>query len=220
MKKLLTTIVALMLVVCSLFSLTACGDTGAGGGGEGGGEGGGAHVHDYIDHVCSCGDVEKYTEGLKYKELTNGITILGFEDGVEVPDVVYIPQKINGKTVIYIGGSAFMNSTFSKIFLPEGLLEIYSDAFTNSKITSITLPASLWRIHPNAFNTTSLGSATFTVTTGWYITRHAPTSKPSGDGKDSSYFNNKITNASRLTDCDTSNKGNPQTGARYWTRFD
>ena len=217
MKKLLTTIIAMVLTVCSLFSLAACGDTGSGGDGEGGAP---AHVHDYIDHKCSCGDVEQYTEGLRYKEIANGVTILGFEEGVEVPETVYIPQKINGKKVIAIGGSAFKNSTFRLIVLPEGLEVIYSDAFTNSSLNAITLPASLKQIYPNAFNTKNLQSAVFLNTKGWYITRHAPTNKPTGDGEKESFFDNKITNATRLTNCDTSNQGNPKPGASFWTRVE
>ncbi|MBE5754056.1 MAG: hypothetical protein E7340_01790 [Clostridiales bacterium] len=219
MKKLLTTIVALMLVVCSLFSLAACGDTGAGGGGGEGG-GGGAHVHDYIDHVCSCGDVEKYTEGLKYHEYDGEITIRGFEEGVEVPNVVYIPQKINGKPVRYIGNNAFENATFTQIVLPEGLLEIFSDAFTNSNLSAITFPASLKVIHPRAFDTPNLATATFKCTEGWYLTRNVQTTKPSGEGKDPSFLAKPATNAARLTNCGTSGQGGEKPGNNYWYRFD
>ena len=219
MKNFLTKLIALMLVVCSLFTLTACGDTGSGGGT--GGSGGG-HVHDYIDHVCSCGDVEKYTEGLRFKENTKGgVTVLGFEDGVTVPDTVYIPQKDdNGKKVTAIGQSAFEGSTFKNIVLPEGLEEIFSYAFKNSQLGAIEFPASLRKIYPNAFETNNLKSATFKVTTGWYIERHNPTNKPANGVKSSSYFDSKITNATRLTNCDTSNQGNPRPGACFWARFD
>ncbi len=217
MKNFLTKLLAMTLAICALFTLTACGDTGAGGGG-GGDEP--AHVHDYIDHVCSCGDVEQYTEGLRYKEISNGVTILGFEEGAEVPETVYIPQKINGKKVIAIGGSAFENSTFRQIVLPEGLEVIYSNAFTNSMLNAITFPASLKQIYPNAFDTKNLGSAIFLNTNGWYVTRHAPTSKPASGVKDDEYFASKTALADRLTNCDTSNQGNPKPGACFWTRFE
>ena len=219
MKKLLTTIVAFVLAICTLTSLVACGDTGAGSG-SGGSGGGGAHVHDYIDHKCSCGDVEKYTEGLKFKENTKGgVTVLGFEEGATVPETVYIPQKYNGKKVTAIGQSAFEGSTFKNIVLPEGLEEIFAFAFKNSQLTAIEFPASLRKIYPNAFETESLKSASFKVTTGWYITRHNPTNKPAEKAQDPNSFNNKVTNADRLTYCETSNQGNPKPGECFWTRF-
>ncbi len=214
MKKLLNTICALALVVCLLFSLTACTDTGAGGGDEP------AHVHDYIDHVCSCGDIEQYTEGLKYKETANGVTVIGFEEGVEVPYVVYIPQKVNGKKVIAIGGGAFENSTFRQIVLPEGIEAIYSDAFKNSMVGSITFPRSLKQIYPNAFDTPNLKSATFLNINGWFITRHAITSKPVVEGEAPLSLENATTNAINLTNCEVNNKGKPKPGAMFWTRFD
>ena len=217
MKNILTKLIALMLVVCSLFTLTACGDTGSGGGT--GGSGGG-HVHDYIDHVCSCGDVEKYTEGLKFKENTKGgMTVIGFEEGATVPETVYVPQKHNGKKVTAVGQGAFEGATFTQIVLPEGIEVIYGNAFKNCMITSIELPASLTKIHPYAFETEHLKSAIFKATTGWYVTRHNPTNKPLEDGTTSDYFKSATTNAERLTDCDTSNKGKPSPGACFWTRF-
>ncbi len=212
MKKFLTTIIAMALTVCSLFSLTACGDTGAGGGG---GEGGApAHVHDYIDHKCSCGDVEQYTEGLRYKEITDGITILGFEEGVEVPETVYIPQKIDGKPVVAIGANAFNGSTFKFIRLPYGLRFIYSYAFKDSKLQAITIPATVEQIHIEAFNTKNIGSINFDLTEGWFCSRHYKTSPSSEDAVDSSTMGNAATMAKKLSDSDRANNGANQTWYR------
>ena len=176
MKKLFTTILSLMLCALMVLGLTACGDTGSGGSG-------GGHVHDYIDHVCSCGDVEVYTEGLNFKKTSDGkgVSVLGFKDGVTVPETVIIPQKGDDNLpVVAIGSSAFAGSTLKFITLPEGLLCIYSDAFRDSSLNAITIPKSVTQIHPHALNTASLGSVKFVVTEGWYNGRHV-TNTPSED---------------------------------------
>ncbi len=179
MKKLLFKIIALALSLLALFTLTACGNTGAGGGG--GDEP--AHVHDYIDHVCSCGDVEEYTEGLKYIiGKNNTCTILGFEEGVEVPMHVIIPTKMENKPVKTISASAFENATFTKITLPEGLEMIMTGAFRNSALTVVTIPSTVKAIYGEAFFTKSITNVTFVVKDGWYWNKFI-SSNPSDDQK-------------------------------------
>ena len=212
MKNFLTKLLAMTLAICALFTLTACGDTGAGGGG--GDEP--AHVHDYIDHVCSCGDVEQYTEGLRYKEITGGtISILGFEEGVEVPETVYIPQKINGKPVVAIGANAFKDATFKFIRLPDGLRYIYNYAFVGSNLNAITIPASVEQIHVQALNAPHLGTVNFVQTEGWYRGRHYMASPDPANAVKESTMADAQNMAKILTDTDRADNG----GNLVWYRI-
>ena len=177
--------------------------------------------HDYIDYVCKfCSKEEVYTKGLRYAKIkTGGVTILGLEEGVTA-DPVIIPQKIENEPVIAIGQNAFKDTTFKQIVLPDGLQTIFKHAFLNAQITSIAFPASLKQIYPYAFEGSNLGTAIFAVTSDWYVTRNTQTNKPPESNKRSEEGFKPATAAKALTNCDTSNQGNPKPGACFWTRFE
>lgn len=63
-----------------------------------------------------------------------------------------IPEKIDGQTITTIGTSAFEDSVFGSIILPDTVTEIYSYAFYRcSELESITLPEEIISIGNDAF---------------------------------------------------------------------
>ncbi|MBQ9673745.1 MAG: family 10 glycosylhydrolase [Ruminococcus sp.] len=66
-----------------------------------------------------------------YTESANGVTITAYDGEVEL---VNIPSKINGKSVVKIASKAFNNEKYLKnIFIYDSVKEISKDAFYNCK---------------------------------------------------------------------------------------
>jgi uncharacterized lipoprotein YddW (UPF0748 family) len=68
-----------------------------------------------------------------YTVSNNNITITGYQGSI---DTVYIPKKINDKTVTNIASKAFVNKNIKRIFCTSDSLKISENAFYNcSKLT-------------------------------------------------------------------------------------
>ncbi len=142
----------------------------------------GTPAHDYIDHICKfCSAEEVYTKGLRYaiNKKTGFCTILGFEEGVFVENVI-IPTKMENAPVKFIGQEAFNGVAIKSVVLPEGLEEIYTRAFQDTSITVVTIPSTVHHIYPYAFMIKGIERAVFTVTTDWVINK-AYSKSPSED---------------------------------------
>ncbi|MBQ7173086.1 MAG: leucine-rich repeat domain-containing protein [Clostridia bacterium] len=88
-----------------------------------------------------------------HEEKDDGVVITGVSDGGETLE---IPAALNGKAVIAVGESAFANSSFSSVVLPDGLREIGWFAFSGcTNLTSVFIPASVERIGYGAFENCS-----------------------------------------------------------------
>ena len=71
--------------------------------------------------------------------------------GLETREHVTIPQTYLGLPVVAIGYSAFANSTFTTVALPQSLKSIEIRAFMSSAITYVGFPSSLEKIGAEAF---------------------------------------------------------------------
>ncbi|MGN1338855.1 MAG: leucine-rich repeat protein [Oscillospiraceae bacterium] len=101
-----------------------------------------------------------YEQALKYlcyRIENNEVTITGFNvhfsfDGeVEIPEVLEIPDVIDGCTVTKIGDNAFRGTKLKNIALPEHLYMIGKNAFSACTLGSIAFPDSLMSIGVGAF---------------------------------------------------------------------
>ena len=86
-------------------------------------------------------------------EETDGGYILTRFNGDETVTEVITPAEHNGKAVVEIGNSAFVNSGFlRKLMISEGVRSIGADAFMGCEaLRSVSLPASLEVIGSGAF---------------------------------------------------------------------
>jgi hypothetical protein len=83
-------------------------------------------------------------------EGTTTITITGYT-GLKGVDII-IPAKINGKSVVSIGDSAFKNSELTGVTIPDSVTSIGKSAFSSNQLTSVTIPGSVTSIEVNAFS--------------------------------------------------------------------
>ena len=221
MNKLLVKLLSICLALTAVFTLVGCQQTGSGSddGGTTGGGGEGEHVHDYIDHKCSCGETESYTPGLEIKEITlNGetfCTVMGLGEAAELTEIK-IPQKNeNNVPVKRIGIGAFKDAAFTKITLPVGLEVISKEAFMNGKFYVITIPASVTKIEPAAFSGCEmLDRVTFVKTEYWNVSLYGNTLDSGWQKKEN--MENASWTASQLTEV----KHKYDYGNCNWIRYD
>ena len=106
--------------------------------------------------------LEKQWDGEKVKKIralahvvNKGIRItsyIGFDS-----DTVVIPKMINDLPVTSIGKRAFINSTVSKVILPDTVIAILEEAFNGCrKLCHIDLPNSVKIIQDSAFNSCTI----------------------------------------------------------------
>lgn len=106
--------------------------------------------------------VEKQWDGEKTRKIraltpvvNKGIRItsyIGFDS-----ETVVIPKEINGLPVTSIGKKAFINSTVSKVILPDTVIAILEEAFSGCRqLCHIDLPNSLKIIQNSAFNSCAI----------------------------------------------------------------
>ena len=71
----------------------------------------------------------------KFNETEKGIVLTGYEVGedYQIPDLLEIPRTFNGKPVVEIGESAFFNSNFVEIKIPDTVTKIDQFAFAASR---------------------------------------------------------------------------------------
>ena len=131
------------------------------------------------------GSEETSSAFFKYEDTDGGVSITGLNSGY--PKALVIPAKIDGKTVVAIGYSAFYTSSITSVEIPSSVTAIGNSAFSwcesltsvtfaaesqltsigqgafmESGITSIEIPSSVTTIEGAAFNfCSSLTSVTF-----------------------------------------------------------
>lgn len=97
-------------------------------------------------------DVTVRNSLFSYYSLSNGLTVYQY-DGDDTTGVLEVPETINGKTVTGIYKSAFSNTKFSEIILPDTLTSIGDFAFSScSNLTSIEIPAAVTSIGNSIFS--------------------------------------------------------------------
>ena len=97
-------------------------------------------------------------EAFNFEVTNGGIEITGYS-GFETKGELYIPETIQGKSVVSIGHSAFKNAEFSTVRLPNTLRHIRSNAFDNcTNLEIINFPASLSDLDNYCFMGTNLKS--------------------------------------------------------------
>ncbi|TXK79853.1 leucine-rich repeat domain-containing protein [Paenibacillus sp. N3.4] len=79
---------------------------------------------------------------------------------VGVDEVVTIPDKVDGHSVIGIGYEAFYLKKLTSVTIPEGVLSIGRSAFAGNLLTSVTIPNSVTTIGASAFLQNKLTSVT------------------------------------------------------------
>ena len=95
--------------------------------------------------------------------LGDNVTITGVRPGITLPNRLEIPERINNRTVVAIGHSAFAgNISVMNVHIPSTVTTIGNNAFENTtNLTNITLPAGVTSIGDGAFfGTRSLSSIT------------------------------------------------------------
>lgn len=97
-------------------------------------------------------DVSIRNSLFSYWSSSNGLTVYQY-DGYDDTGVLEIPETINGKSVTGLDKSAFKNTEFSEIRLPDTLTSIGDFAFSScSNLTSIEIPASVTSIGSSIFS--------------------------------------------------------------------
>ena len=109
--------------------------------------------------VLLCGGIGMTAQAESYGDLTyveneSGITITGYTGNKKKTTKLVIPEKIGGKKVTSISGTAFFEwSGLKSITLPKDVTSIGWSAFKGcSGLTSITLPKNVTSIESEAFN--------------------------------------------------------------------
>ncbi len=171
MKKLLTLLLSMCMLLCLCIGLTACGDTGDGGDETQTPSG---CQHQYFDGVCKlCGE-KKPSEGLRY--------YLNFEEnyyevmiGTCTDTKIVIPSTYDNKPVKAIDG--FNDCTFiTEVDIPNSIEKIGDEAFSGcTSLQEINIPDSVNYIGWYAFADCTglkhvyLGNGVKTL--GWYAFR-------------------------------------------------
>ena len=195
MKKLFTTVVALVLAFSMLVTLTACGGGNNGGDhthvfdqknpankyldtvatcqtpatyfksctcGEKGSETfeyGSADLtnHDYIDHVCACGDLEDFSNDLAYEINEDGESWTLTGRGYFVDTDIIVPTKHENLPVTAVANEAFKGSDITSIKLGKNVVSIGYGAFQNcTALTRVELGSFTESIGGQAFSSCPL----------------------------------------------------------------
>lgn len=108
-------------------------------------------INVYDDTPASCFE-------FKYDSSTDGYGITDYYDTEDdspdadsCPSKVYIPDKYNGKNIIYIDYGAFGYKNIISVRLPINLLEIESYAFEGNELSYVELPSKLKYMSYNVF---------------------------------------------------------------------
>ena len=178
MKKIIVSLVSMLLIVCCVASLSACSIEeiiegvdfvlGASVGTETEEESGlpeaeftGMSIFEELGvsaPVIDVPDEKAATDGLLFslnKEKT-AYTVVGYskmysDSELALSAQVYIPYSYNGLPVVDIAARAFENSAINEVTLPKTLLRIGKTAFQGSTVSTINIPASLIDIAEDAF---------------------------------------------------------------------
>ena len=99
--------------------------------------------------------VEEHTLAYSYDFEKMTATVVGFEEGQDVEDVV-IPERVTYDgmtfTVTTISKVAFRNTILSSVVLPGTITKINNNAFSNTQLSEITIPASVTNMGSSVFN--------------------------------------------------------------------
>ena len=124
--------------------------------------------HTYEDFYCKDCGAEQVSVGLRYEETEKGLRIVGIGDCKDVE--LAIPQEIDGKQVVEIGGYAFSNNNIQKVKIPDSVTSIASYAFSWClNLTSVEIPDSVTSIGYGAFQDCPIESATIPAVACSYI---------------------------------------------------
>ena len=169
MKKLLTLLLSMCMLLCLSIGLTACGDAGDGGDETQTPSG---CQHQYSDGVCElCGE-KKPSEGLRYDLCDDAY--YGVSIGTCTDTKIVIPSTYDNKPVKVIDRSGFRDCTFiTEVDIPNSIEEIRGEAFNGcTSLQKIEIPDSVRSIAELAFancsglKEVSLGNGVKTL--GWY----------------------------------------------------
>ena len=106
-------------------------------------------IRDSMQNISIMGNLE---EQFTYRMIPGeGIEILGF-NGFNTSGELVIPEKIQGKPVVYIGKDAFIRTDFERVYLPKSIVSIGETAFVScSQLKFINFPEGLTDIKAYAF---------------------------------------------------------------------
>ncbi|BAV23140.1 hypothetical protein CGBL_0114110 [Corynebacterium glutamicum] len=121
----------------------------------------------------SCFRTRDVPGGVTIAEYFGGELVPGFEENTtqslkaECPNDVVIPNRINDKAVVAIGGNpeppsgtdhAFIGRLITSVTIPDSVTSIGRYAFLNNQLTSVTIPSSVTSIENDAFANNQLTS--------------------------------------------------------------
>lgn len=96
--------------------------------------------------LCACGAKEATPFQMKKEKGNDGYTCEGFKKQSSIPELV-IPGTYNGKTVQYVGYSAFSESDMVRLTISEGVEGLRDYAFRDcTRLEAVSLPKSLTKL--------------------------------------------------------------------------
>ena len=110
----------------------------------------------------------EYSEDCVVATPAECFTYQDYEDGIEITDYdntcggfdVVIPDTIDGKKVLSIGGFSFNDKKLTSVIIPNSVKIIELAAFAYNQLTNVTIPNSVITIGESAFSQNQLTSVT------------------------------------------------------------
>lgn len=98
---------------------------------------------------------------IDYSFLPNGISIDSCSPSTTCPDLLALPDSIDGEFVVSINDFAFREMALTQITLPSNLIHIGESSFQGNMLSSLTIPEGVEQIEGFAFEGNNIQEITF-----------------------------------------------------------